>query len=254
MTPFFPLLYQILHTNCKFSCGLCAFWEIYKFCGNFNTKFANFGLKLHSLHTKWPPFLGVHNKKIKYFRAQTEWPSFFNEILHRMPPISFFIFKCPSSSVARAYQNGNFLWRKSISCWEKNQVKWLCPLLCPCRSIKLRKKNWGNMEETNRSSVVNPVGPGSDYSRFNVIYTCYWIYYKLNESQKVFTLSIQEVVKVLCQDYKDQLLTQSVVTIDQSIDNSLLDWAVEFKWLCHSITIIIYWSSSPDLVSDKEWL
>ena len=39
------------------------------------------------------------------------------------------------------------------------------------------------------------VGHGSDFSRFNVISTCYWINYKLNESQKVNTKSIQEVVK-----------------------------------------------------------
>ena len=57
MTPFFSTFISILHTNCKF---LHAFWEIYQFCGNFNKKLANLGLKLHFLHTKWPPFLEVH--------------------------------------------------------------------------------------------------------------------------------------------------------------------------------------------------
>ena len=64
---------------------------------------------------------------------------------------------------------------------------------------------------------LNPLNPGSDYSRFYVIYTCYWIYYKLNESQIVITSSIQEVVKVLCQDYKAQLLNHSIISIEPII-------------------------------------
>ena len=91
--PLFPLSYQILHTNWKYLGALCAFWEIYTFCSNFKIKFANFGLKIAVLHTKWPPFLGIHIKKILfvfafYFIFFLELPQndpFFSEILYRMP-------------------------------------------------------------------------------------------------------------------------------------------------------------------------
>ena len=38
--------------------------------------------------------------------------------------------------------------------------------------------------------------------------------YKLNESKEVITSSIQEVVKVSCQDYKDQLLNHTIIPIE----------------------------------------
>ena len=69
--PFFPLSYQILHTNCKFSCDLHAFREIYKFCSNFNKKNANFGLKLHLCTLNYPHFWGSTSKKIPIFGVNT---------------------------------------------------------------------------------------------------------------------------------------------------------------------------------------
>ena len=65
LTPNDPLFFfNTNFTNWKYLGALCAFWEIYTFCGNFNIKFANFGLKIAVLHTNWPPFLGIHIKKI----------------------------------------------------------------------------------------------------------------------------------------------------------------------------------------------
>ena len=92
--PLFPLSYQILHTNWKYLGALCAFWEIYTFCDNFKIKFANFGLKIAVLHTKWPPFLGIHIKKIFFYlkkkckkkKMLPQNDPFFSEILYRMPP------------------------------------------------------------------------------------------------------------------------------------------------------------------------
>ena len=81
--PHFPLSYQILHTNWKYLGALYAFWEIYTFCDNFKIKFANFGLKIAVLHTKWPPFLGIHIKKIFFYLI-----FFFFLSSHRMTPSS----------------------------------------------------------------------------------------------------------------------------------------------------------------------
>ena len=61
MTPLFSLLYQILHTNCKFLRASCAFWEILTNCGDFTIKFGHFDLKLHFC-TLNDPILGVHTK------------------------------------------------------------------------------------------------------------------------------------------------------------------------------------------------
>ena len=83
--PFFPLSYQILHTNCKLSRASRSFWEMYKFCRNLNIKFANFDLKLHFwTHTENPPFSA---------KSDTECPlvSFSGRHLYVT-----FIFECPS--------------------------------------------------------------------------------------------------------------------------------------------------------------
>ena len=66
MTPFFPLLYQILIANFyplrahfeKFNDFVAILTEICKFC-----------LEISLLHTEWPPFLGVHtmSKKPQFF-------------------------------------------------------------------------------------------------------------------------------------------------------------------------------------------
>ena len=86
MTPFFPLSYQFLHTNCKCLCASRAFWEIYKFCSNFNIRFAKFGLKLHFCTLNDPQFWESTSKRSHFFGAHTEWSPFFNKILHPMPP------------------------------------------------------------------------------------------------------------------------------------------------------------------------
>ena len=61
--------------------ALRAFWEIFKFCGNSNKKFANLALKLHFCTPNDTHFLGVHIKKDPIFGDYTEWPPFFNKIL-----------------------------------------------------------------------------------------------------------------------------------------------------------------------------
>ena len=109
MTPFFPLLYQILHTNCKFS---HAFWEIYKFCGNSNIRFANFGLKLHFCTLNDSHFWESTSKKILFFFAPTpNDPLFSVKSYTKCPLLSFsgrhlyitFIFRSPpGTAVASA--------------------------------------------------------------------------------------------------------------------------------------------------------
>ena len=74
--PFFPFLYQIQHTNCKFLHTSCAFWEIYKFCGSFNIKFAKF-------------WLGVCIKKDPISLEPTENDPLFST-WHRMLPTFLF--------------------------------------------------------------------------------------------------------------------------------------------------------------------
>ena len=86
--PFFPPLYQILHKNCTFSRALRAFWEIYKFCGNFNIKFANFGLKLHFSHWMTPIFGSPHQKRSIFWGGGSPhgMTPFFQRIIHWMLP------------------------------------------------------------------------------------------------------------------------------------------------------------------------
>ena len=87
MTPFFPLLYQILQTNCKFLHAWCTFWEIYQFCGNFNIKFANFGLKLHFCLLNDPKFWKSNSEKIPFFLEPTlNDPPFFQRKLTTNAP------------------------------------------------------------------------------------------------------------------------------------------------------------------------
>ena len=111
----YPLSLLSYHdfTNWKYLGPLCAFWEIYTFCGNFDIKFANFGLKIAVLHTNWPPFWGIYIKKIPvsfflflffFFWAPTEWPLVFSmKSYTEYPLLSFsdqhlcvtFMFECP---------------------------------------------------------------------------------------------------------------------------------------------------------------
>ena len=79
MTPFFPLLYQILHTNCKFMHASREFWEISQFCGNFNIILAEFGLKLHFCTLNDPHFWESTPEKTFFF-------FFFFLCPHRMTP------------------------------------------------------------------------------------------------------------------------------------------------------------------------
>ena len=84
-TPFFHFRIKF-NTNWKY---LGKFWEIYKFCSNFNIKFANLGLKITFLHTKWPPFLGIHIKKVFFFfffLSSHRMTSSLNKILYWKPP------------------------------------------------------------------------------------------------------------------------------------------------------------------------
>ena len=100
MTLFFPLLYQILHTNCTFSHASHAFSEIYKSCGNFNIKFANFGLNLHFCTLNDLHFWESTSKKMSPHRMTP----FFNQNLTPNAPYfrspigtctSLLIFECP---------------------------------------------------------------------------------------------------------------------------------------------------------------
>ena len=74
--PPYPLLYQILHTNCQFSCTLHAFWEILQFGSNFSVKFVNFGLKLHFCTLNDSLFGEFTPKRPHIFGAHTNWPLF----------------------------------------------------------------------------------------------------------------------------------------------------------------------------------
>ena len=76
--PLFPVSYQILHTNCKFSRALRSFWEICQFCSNFNVKFANFVLKLHFCSLSDPHFWESTSKKDQIFRSQHRMTPLFN--------------------------------------------------------------------------------------------------------------------------------------------------------------------------------
>ena len=67
ITPFFPLLHQILRTNCKFLHTSHAFWKIYKFCDNFNINLANFSLKLHFSTLNDSHFWESTSKRILFF-------------------------------------------------------------------------------------------------------------------------------------------------------------------------------------------
>ena len=85
VTPIFLLTYQILHTNCKFLRTSHAFWKLYKFCGNFNIKFSNFGLKMHFCPLNDPHFWESTSKKSTFWSPHWMTP-FFNKIVHWMPP------------------------------------------------------------------------------------------------------------------------------------------------------------------------
>ena len=78
VTPFsfFPLSYQILHTNSKFLHALHAFWEIYKFCGNFNIKLSNFDLKLHFCTLNDPHFCESTSKRSHFLEPTPNDPFF----------------------------------------------------------------------------------------------------------------------------------------------------------------------------------
>ena len=90
MTPFFPLLYQSSHVQIT---NFHAYFRNLQILLYYNINFANFGLKLHFCTLNDPHFGGPHQKNpfffFFFFWAHTEWPPFFNEILHRMPPTFF---------------------------------------------------------------------------------------------------------------------------------------------------------------------
>ena len=92
-TPNGPFCNKFYIQNYKFLCALHAFCEIWKFCGNFNMKLVNYGLKLqvYTLHN--PHFRSQHQKRpfkffffFFFFWARTEWRPFFNKILHENAP------------------------------------------------------------------------------------------------------------------------------------------------------------------------
>ena len=77
MTPFFPLLYQILHNNWNF-CALRAHFEKFNnFCGNFKRKFANFALKLHFCTLNEPHFWESTSEKPPFFWCPHRMTPFF---------------------------------------------------------------------------------------------------------------------------------------------------------------------------------
>ena len=84
--PFFPLSFQILHTNCNFSRASRAFWEIYKFCSTFYIKFAKFGLKLHFCTLNDPHFffLSPHQKRSLFLLEHT-YPFFQRNLTPNVP-------------------------------------------------------------------------------------------------------------------------------------------------------------------------
>ena len=76
MTPIFLLTYQSLHTNCKFLHTSHTFWKIYKFCGYFNIKCSNFGLKMHFCPLNDPHFWESTSKKIPVLEPTLDDPFF----------------------------------------------------------------------------------------------------------------------------------------------------------------------------------
>ena len=104
MTPFFPLLYQILHENGKFFARFARILRNLTILWQFQQKICKFCLEIAFLHTEWPPFLGVHTKKAPIFLVPTpNDPLFSTKSYTERSLFSFsgrhlyvtFIFKCP---------------------------------------------------------------------------------------------------------------------------------------------------------------
>ena len=96
--PFFHSCIEFCIHNCKFSCALHAFWEIYKFCGHFNTKFAN---NLQILHTKWPPIFGSPHRMTLFFQQN---------LTPNAPTFVLQVGTCTSLSYSRAPPPRVFWW------------------------------------------------------------------------------------------------------------------------------------------------
>ena len=100
LTPFFPLLYQILHENCKYFARFARILRNLTILWQFWQKICQFYLEIAFLHTEWPPFLGVHTKKgphfffpFFFFWCPHRMIPFFNEMLHWTPPIIIFVLR-----------------------------------------------------------------------------------------------------------------------------------------------------------------
>ena len=125
LTPNDPLFYSV-HTQwllffyfcIKFYYTNCKFWGIYQFYGNFSIKLANFGLKLHFLHTEWQ---GVHNKKHPISLV----PSMNDPFLKNSYT------KCPLPSFSSRGKLGNGEWQgmanSAISYRRVKVIKWFHP-------------------------------------------------------------------------------------------------------------------------------
>ena len=78
--------YIILHKNCNF-------FALHAHFQNFKDFVAILTENLQTLcifaHWMTPIFGSPHQKSPHFFGAHTEWPPFFDEILHRTPPIFF---------------------------------------------------------------------------------------------------------------------------------------------------------------------
>ena len=111
MTPFFPLLSQILHKNCKFFRASRAFWE-----------FANFALKLHFCTLNDPHFWESTPKKPPFFwRPHRMIPFFRRNLTLNAPYFRSPVGTCTSLSYLSA-QPGWHLWFKLNCHWLYSQL------------------------------------------------------------------------------------------------------------------------------------
>ena len=90
MTPFFPLSYQILHTNCKCSRALRAFWEIYKLCRNFNINLLILARNCIFAHLMTPIFWSPHQKRSHFFWSPHGMTPFFSTKSYSECPLLLF--------------------------------------------------------------------------------------------------------------------------------------------------------------------
>ena len=109
--PFFPLLYHILHENCKFFARFARILRNLTILCQFQQKICKFCLEIAFLHTEWPPFLmSPHQKSPHFFLVpKPNDPLFSTKSYTERPLFSFssrhlyvtFIFECPPGTMSR---------------------------------------------------------------------------------------------------------------------------------------------------------